>query len=126
MTKKKAKCTKKEEKKENKNILQVSNKEREKDENIDLFVDKIYNNQKENSNENIYINTTGNKDKRKNEQINLYEKELMLNLHKTNMRRTTAQANQKSIIDLVGKSERELQSQNKKTLFPSDRNIDKE
>ena len=117
---------KKEEKKENKNILQVSNKEREKDENSDLFVDKIYNNQKENSNENIYINTTGNKDKRKNEQINLYEKELMLNLHKTNMRRTTAQANQKSIIDLVGKSERELQSQNKKTLFPSDRNIDKE
>ena len=92
-------------------------KDKEQDQQLDLFVEALYNNQGENKN---------NKDK-ENEQ---FEKDLMVNLHNVNMRRTMSQEStkktQKSLIEQIDNPEKEFQSHNKRILFPSDRNHFKE
>ena len=102
-------------------IIQKNKKEEMKDkeqgQQLDLFVEALYNNQGENKN---------NKDK-ENEQ---FEKDLMVNLHNVNMRRTMSQEStkktQKSLIEQIDNPEKEFQSHNKRILFPSDRNHFKE
>ena len=102
-------------------IIQKNKKEEMKDkeqgQQLDLFVEALYNNQGENKN---------NKDK-ENEQ---FEKDLMVNLHNANMRRTMSQEStkktQKSLIEQIDNPEKEFQSHNKRILFPSDRNHFKE
>ena len=92
-------------------------KDKEQDQQLDLFVEALYNNQEENKN---------NKGK-ENEQ---FEKDLMVNLHNVNMRRTMSQEStkktQKSLIEQIDNPEKEFQSDNKRILFPSDRNHFKE
>ena len=102
-------------------IIQKNKKEEMKDkeqgQQLDLFVEALYNNRGENKN---------NKDK-ENEQ---FEKDLMVNLHNVNMRRTMSQEStkktQKSLIEQIDNPEKAFPSQNKKILFPSDRNHFKE
>ena len=102
-------------------IIQKNKKEemknKEQGQQLDLFVEALYNNQGENKN---------NKDK-ENEQ---FEKDLMVNLHNVNMRRTMSQEStkktQKSLIEQIDNPEKEFQSHNKRILFPSDRNHFKE
>ena len=102
-------------------IIQKNKKEEMKDkeqgQQLDLFVEALYNNQGENKN---------NKDK-ENEQ---FEKDLMVNLHNANMRRTMSQEStkktQRSLIEQIDNPEKEFQSHNKRILFPSDRNHFKE
>ena len=92
-------------------------KDKEQDQQLDLFVEALYNNQEENKN---------NKGK-ENEQ---FEKDLMVNLHNVNMRRTMSQEStkktQKSLIEQIDNPEKEFQSDNKRILFPSDINHFKE
>ncbi len=102
-------------------IIQKNKKEEMKDkeqgQKLDLFVEALYNNQEENKND---------KDKEKEQ----FEKDLMVNLHNVNMRRTMSQEStkktQKSLIEQIDNPEKAFQSQNKKILFPSDRNHFKE
>ena len=92
-------------------------KGKDQDQQLDLFVEALYNNQEENKND---------KDKEKEQ----FEKDLMVNLHNVNMRRTMSQEStkktQKSLIEQIDNPEKAFQSQNKKILFPSDRNHFKE
>ena len=92
-------------------------KGKDQDQQLDLFVEALYNNQEENKND---------KDKEKEQ----FEKDLMVNLHNVNMRRTMSQEStkktQKSLIEQIDNPEKAFPSQNKKILFPSDRNHFKE
>ena len=109
-------------KKEEKNEIQkkddIQMKENEKDNELDLFVKKLYNNQEENkfepSNSNI---NTNNINSNKVKEYEYYEKDLMENLHKVKMRRTIGQEN-----EIIPQSpEGQSQSQIKKMIFPTER-----
>ena len=82
-----------------------------------FFVEALYNNQGENKNN-------------KGTENEQFEKDLMVNLHNVNMRRTMSQEStkktQKSLIEQIDNPEKEFQSHNKRILFPSDRNHFKE
>ena len=109
-------------KKEEKNEIQkkddIQMKDKEKDNELDLFVKKLYNNQEENkivpSNSNI---NTNNINSNKVKEYEYYEKDLMENLHKVKMRRTIGQEN-----EIIPQSpEGQSQSQIKKMIFPTER-----
>ena len=105
-------------------------KDQDQDQQLDLFVKTLYNNQEENKNkstDNIPKDDINfNKDKEQEQ----YEKDLMVNLHNANMRRTMSQEStkktQRSLIEQIDNPENVFQSENKKLLFPSDRNHLKE
>ena len=109
---------------------QKKDKDQDQDQQLDLFVKTLYNNQEENKNkytDNILKDDINfNKDKEQEQ----YEKDLMVNLHNANMRRTMSQEStkktQRSLMEQIDNPENVFQSENKKLLFPSDRNHLKE
>ena len=108
----------KKEKKQNGNGIQIEGKGQ--DQQLDLFVEKLYN-QKTNKDESNNLNLKTEINKNEEAEKQQYEKDLMINLHNVNMRRTS-----KSLIKQNDKTEKEFLSYNKKILFPSDKNNFKE
>ena len=105
---------KKEEKNKKEKNSDNEMKNKEQDHELDLFVEKLYNNQEENKNEpsNLDINTNNiNSNKRRD--FEQYEKDLMVNLHKINMRRSLSKESTKNSQN----PEKESQNQIKKSIF---------
>ena len=84
-------------------------------------METLYNNQKTNKDESNNLNLKTEINKNEEAEKQQYEKDLMINLHNVNMRRTS-----KSLIKQNDKTEKEFLSYNKKILFPSDKNNFKE
>ena len=105
---------KKEEKNKKEKNSDNEMKDKKQDHELDLFVEKLYNNQEENKNEpsNLDINTN-NINSNKKRDFEQYEKDLMVNLHKINMRRSLSKESTKNSQN----PEKESQNQIKKSIF---------
>ena len=105
--------------KNKKSIISISQEKEEKNDNITTTENDF----------NAIVNNTDNNNKSNNDFFKEYEKNLMINLHDINMRRSTSQMETKqsqSSIYLDGNELKKAQTQTKRFLFTNDKDKDKE
>ena len=93
--------------------IQIDAQKRE--EKMDLFLEELYNNHEKNTKETADLNPKS--------EYAQYEKDLMVNLHKVNMRRSIGVNNsQQSLIDRIEMPKKDIQSDNKRKVIQKERN----
>ena len=96
-------------KKENKNEIQIPINSKKQEEKMNLFLEELYKNHEKN------IRDTP--DLKPKPEYAQYEKDLMVNLHTVNMRRTMGDnKSKKSLLEQMNKKEKKIQSDNKRKL----------
>ena len=108
-------------KKENKKETQIPIGAQKKEETMDLFSEELYKNHENNRRETPDLNPKP--------EYAQYEKDLMVNLHRVNMRRTIGENKFiNSLIEQIDKHDKNIQSDNKRKLengrIPFNENID--
>ena len=111
----------------NQNII-TQNPNYLQDENNEIDIDKNIKNNNNNNNKVNYIKNSMNEEKINNNIDNFqnFDKDLMINLHKFNMRRNVSQEETKQTqlsIDLDDKQNAKLKTEQKRLLFPTNKNI---
>jgi hypothetical protein len=97
------------------NETQIQIDAQKKEEKMDLFLEQLYNNHEKNTKETPDLNPKS--------VYAQYEKDLMVNLHKVNMRRTIDVNNsQQSLIDKIEMPKNIIQSDNKRKVIQKERN----
>ena len=100
-------------KKDNETQIQIDAQKRE--EKMDLFLEELYNNHEKNAKDTPNLNPKS--------EYAQYEKDLMVNLHKVNMRRSIGVNNsQQSLIDQIEMPKKVTQSDNKRKVIQKERN----